>query len=152
MAIRNIRVDGDPILRKTSRNVEVVDDKIRGLIDDMIETMYDADGVGLAAPQVGILKRVIVIDIYDETGVKVLINPEILEVKGEQIEVEGCLSVPGKSGMVKRPEWVKATGLNQDGEQIIIEGEDLLAVALCHEIDHLNGILFTDKMIAEPKL
>lgn len=152
MAIRNIRLDGDSVLRKISRPVEVIDEKIDVLIEDMIETMYSADGVGLAAPQVGILKRVIVIDIYDETGVKVLINPEILEVKGEQIEVEGCLSVPGKSGMVKRPEYVKAKGLNELGEEVVIEGEGLLAVALCHEIDHLNGILFIDKMIPEPKL
>ncbi len=118
----------------------------------MIETMYEADGVGLAAPQVGILKRIIVIDIYDETGVKVMINPEIVDQKGEQLEVEGCLSVPGRSGMVKRPHWVKVEGLNEQGQPITIEGEDLLARALCHEIDHLNGVLFTDIMIEEPKL
>jgi len=152
MAIRTIRTDEDPVLRKKSRVVEDVNDKVRSLIEDMIETMYEADGVGLAAPQVGILKRIIVIDIYDETGVKVMINPEIVEEKGEQLEVEGCLSVPGRSGMVKRPHWVKAKGLNEQGEPITIEGEDLLARALCHEIDHLNGVLFTDIMIEEPKL
>lgn len=152
MAIRTIRTDEDPILRKNSRPVDEVTDKIKGLVDDMIETMYEADGVGLAAPQVGILKRIIVIDIYDDTGVKVLINPEIIEEEGEQMEVEGCLSVPGRSGVVKRPMRVVAKGLNEKGEAITIEGTDLLARALCHEIDHLNGILFTDLMVEEIKL
>lgn len=149
MAIRIIREDGDPVLRKQSRVVEQVDDKIKVLVDDMIETMYEADGVGLAAPQIGILKRIIVLDIYDDTGVKVLINPEILEAKGEQVEIEGCLSIPGESGMVKRPAYVKVTGLNRDGEQVTYEATELLARAFCHEIDHLNGVLFTDKVIDE---
>lgn len=152
MAIRTIRTDEDPVLRKNSRPVEEVNDKIKELINDMIETMYDADGVGLAAPQVGILKRVIVIDIYDDTGVKILVNPEIVEEEGEQLEVEGCLSVPGRSGVVKRPMRVVAKGLNEHGEAITIEGTELLARALCHEIDHLNGVLFTDLMIEEIKL
>jgi len=149
MAIRIIREDGDPVLRKQSRVVEQVDDKIKVLVDDMIETMYEADGVGLAAPQIGILKRIIVLDIYDDTGVKVLINPEILEAKGEQVEIEGCLSIPGESGMVKRPAYVKVTGLNRDGDQVTYEATELLARAFCHEIDHLNGVLFTDKVIDE---
>lgn len=149
MAIRIIREDGDPVLRKQSRVVEQVDDKIKVLVDDMIETMYEADGVGLAAPQIGILKRIIVLDIYDDTGVKVLINPEILEAKGEQVEIEGCLSIPGESGMVKRPAFVKVTGLNRDGDQVTYEATELLARAFCHEIDHLNGVLFTDKVINE---
>jgi peptide deformylase len=149
MALRTIRLDSDPILRKKSRLVEKYDEKIKILVDDMIETMYDADGVGLAAPQVGILKRILVIDIYDETGVKVLINPEIVDQKGEQIDVEGCLSIPGVSGTVKRPEYIKVKGYDQVGGLVTIEGEGLLARALCHEIDHLDGILFTDKIIEE---
>jgi peptide deformylase len=149
MALRTIRLDSDPILRKQSRQVETFDEKIKILVDDMIETMYDADGVGLAAPQIGILKRILVIDIYDDTGVKVLINPEILDQKGEQIDVEGCLSIPGVSGTVKRPEYIKVKGFDQEGKEIVIEGEGLLARALCHEIDHLDGILFTDKIIEE---
>lgn len=147
MAIRTIRTDEDPVLRKISKPVTNIDEKIKTLVADMIDTMYDADGVGLAAPQIGILKRVVVIDIYDETGVKVLINPEILEVSGEQCELEGCLSIPGKSGKVVRPTRVVAKGLNLEGEMYEIVGEGLLAVALCHEIDHLDGILYTDKVV-----
>lgn len=146
MAIRTIRTDDDPVLRKQSRVIDQVDAKLQGLIEDMIETMYDADGVGLAAPQVGILKRVVVIDIYDETGVKVLVNPEIISEEGEQEEVEGCLSLPGKAGVVKRPARVTVKALNEKGEAFTIEGTGLLARALCHEIDHLNGVLFTDKV------
>ncbi len=147
MAIRTIRTDEDPILRKKSRAVDQVDDKIRTLVEDMIETMYDADGVGLAAPQIGILKRIFVVDVYDETGVKVLINPEFIEQEGEQVEVEGCLSLPGKSGIVKRPEHVVIEALNEHGEKVRYEGTDLLARAFCHEFDHLEGVLFTDKVI-----
>jgi len=146
MAIRTIRTDEDPVLRKKARVIDQVDSKLQGLIEDMIETMYDADGVGLAAPQVGILKRVVVIDIYDETGVKVLVNPEIVSEEGEQEEVEGCLSLPGKAGVVKRPAKVTVKALNENGEAFTIEGTGLLARALCHEIDHLNGVLFTDKV------
>lgn len=152
MAIRTIRTDEDPVLRKKSRIVDEVTSKIDNLIGDMIDTMYEADGIGLAAVQVGILKRIIVIDLYDDEGVKVIINPEIIDEKGEQMEVEGCLSVPEKSGMVRRPMWVKVEGLDRKGEKIVIEGEGLMARALCHEIDHLNGVLFTDKTIEEPKL
>lgn len=147
MALREIRLDSDPILRKRSREVAEITDRIKVLVDDMIETMYDADGVGLAAPQIGILKRVIVVDIYDDTGVKVIINPEIVEQRGNYLDTEGCLSIPGTSGYVERPEYTKVKGLNQYGEEIVVEGEGLLSRALCHEIDHLNGILFTDKIV-----
>ncbi|MDK2918322.1 MAG: peptide deformylase [Candidatus Petromonas sp.] len=147
MAIRNIRKGNDPILRKTSKTVEIIDDKIIKLIDDMVETMYNADGVGLAAPQVGILKRIIVIDVGD--GIIELINPEILEQSGKQIDVEGCLSIPQVTGKVQRPKKVKVKGTDRNGKELIIEGEGLLARALYHEIDHLNGILFTDKIIEE---
>ncbi len=147
MAIRNIRKDNDPILRKTSKSINKIDKRIVELVEDMKETMYGADGVGLAAPQIGVLKRIIVIDIGD--GPIVIINPELLDQRGAQIEVEGCLSIPDVSGKVKRPEWVKVKGLNIEGEEIVVEGEDLLSIALCHEIDHLNGVLFTDKVIKE---
>lgn len=149
MAIRTIRTEEDPVLRKKSKAVDVFDDKLKTLVEDMIDTMYDADGVGLAAPQIGILKRVVVIDIYDETGVKILINPEIVSVEGEQCELEGCLSVPGKSGLVKRPTKVVAKGQNLNGDWIEVVGQDLLAVALCHEIDHLDGVLYIDKIVEE---
>ena len=144
MAIRNIRQVGDPILRKTSKEVKEVNDRIKVLLDDMAETMYDADGVGLAAPQVGILKRVVVIDIGEE--LIELINPEIIETSGEQIDEEGCLSVVGEAGNVRRPNYVKVRALNRNGETIELEGEELLARAFCHEIDHLDGILFVDKI------
>lgn len=146
MALRKIRLDGDEILRKKSKIVEKLDEKIKTLIEDMVETMYHADGVGLAAPQVGMLKRIIVIDVGDENGIIKLINPEIIEAEGKQVDEEGCLSVPQVRGMVERPEMVKVKALNEDGEEITLDGEGLLARALCHEIDHLNGILFTDKV------
>jgi peptide deformylase len=149
MALREIRKDSDPVLRKQSRLVDKIDDRIKTLVEDMIETMYEADGVGLAAPQVGILKRIIVIDLYDDTGVKVLINPEIVKQEGHYIDAEGCLSIPGVSGMVERPEITVVKGLNLEGQEITIEGEGLLSRALCHEIDHLNGVLFTDKVIED---
>lgn len=149
MAIRTIRTEEDPILRKKSRTVEVIDDKIKTLVEDMIDTMYDADGVGLAAPQIGILKRIAVIDVYDETGVKILINPEVIATEGEQCELEGCLSVPGKSGLVKRPTKTTVRAMDLSGKTFEITGEGLLAVALCHEIDHLDGILYTDKVVEE---
>lgn len=145
MAIRAIRKDSDEILRKTSRKVEIIDERILTLLDDMTETMRAAEGVGLAAPQVGVLRRVVVIDVGE--GLIELINPVIVYEKGEQFREEGCLSIPGKSGVVKRPEKVIVRALNRKGETFEIIGEDLLAVALCHEIDHLNGILFTDKAI-----
>lgn len=143
MALRNIRKLGDELLRKRSREVDGVNQRILTLLDDMVETMNSADGVGLAAPQVGILKRVVVIDVGE--GVIKLINPEIIEAEGSQYDVEGCLSVPGEQGEVERPNKVKVKGLNENGEEITIQGEGLLARALCHEIDHLDGILFVDK-------
>ncbi|WP_346869530.1 peptide deformylase [Clostridium sp. UBA5119] len=145
MALRNIRINEDPILRKISKVVKNIDERTQILIDDMLDTMYEANGVGLAAPQVGILKRVVIIDIGD--GPIILINPEIVEANGEVKDVEGCLSVPGKQGNVIRPQYVKVKAEDRDGNSIEIQGEDLLARALCHEIDHLNGILYTDKTV-----
>ena len=144
MAIRNIRKNGDPVLRKVSKVVTNFEDRTQILIDDMIETMNEAKGVGLAAPQVGILKRIVVIDIGE--GPIVLVNPEIVEAKGEVNEKEGCLSVPGKEGNVVRPEYVKVKAQDRRGNAIELEGEELLARAFCHEIDHLNGILYIDKL------
>lgn len=152
MAIRNIRIEGDPILRKTSKKVPQITDRIKILLDDMGETMYAADGVGLAAPQVGILKRVIVVDPRDEeTGLVKLVNPEIIEADGEQIGVEGCLSIPEFNGTVKRPEHVKVKYLDEDGKEKIWDAHGFPAVILSHEIDHLDGILFRDKYIDEVK-
>lgn len=145
MALRNIRINEDPILRKISKVVKNIDERTQILIDDMLDTMYESNGVGLAAPQVGILKRVVVIDIGD--GPIILINPEIVEANGEVKDVEGCLSVPGKQGNVIRPQYVKVKAEDRDGNSIEIQGDDLLARALCHEIDHLNGILYTDKTV-----
>lgn len=145
MAIRNIRKDGDEVLRKKSREVEVINEKIITLLKDMAETMQNADGVGLAAPQVGILKRVIVINTGD--NLIELINPRIIEQSGEQVEIEGCLSIPGIFGEVRRPAQVKVEALNAKGEKFVIEGRELLARVLCHEIDHLDGILYKDKAI-----
>lgn len=133
---------GDECLRKVCKVVPEVNLRTKILIKDMFDTMYDANGVGLAAPQVGILKRIVVIDCGDAPYV--LINPEILERSGEQTGYEGCLSIPGKSGMVTRPQYVKVKALNQRGEEYILEGEDLLARAICHECDHLEGILYAD--------
>ena len=144
MAIRNIRKLGDDILRKKSRRVEKIDDKIVELLDDMAETMYKSDGVGLAAPQVGILKRIVVIDVGD--GLLELINPEITDFSGNVKDIEGCLSVPGKYGYVVRPQKVTVTALDRFGNKRIITGEGMLAKALCHEIDHLDGIMFVDKV------
>jgi len=145
MAIRTIKIDGDEILRKKSRPVNEITDRIRTMIDDMAETMYESRGVGLAAPQVGILKRIVVIDIGE--GLIELINPEIVATEGQQEEMEGCLSVPDVWGIVKRPQKVTVKALNKNGDEIVIVGENILAIALAHEIDHLDGILFTDKVI-----
>lgn len=145
MAVREIRKDGDEVLRKVCRKVEVIDDRILTLLDDMKETMYKAEGVGLAASQVGVLRRVVVIDIGD--GPIELINPVIVYESGEQLEEEGCLSVPGIRGQVKRPAKVIVRAMNRKGETFELGGEELLAIACCHEIDHLNGVLFTDKAI-----
>lgn len=145
MAIREIRKKGDDILRKKSKPVVQVNDRVKELIDDMLETMYAADGVGLAAPQVGILKRICVIDVGE--GPIVLINPEKIKETGSQYEIEGCLSVPGVYGEVKRPAKVMVKALNEKGEEITIEGEGFLARAMSHEMDHLDGVLFEDKVI-----
>jgi peptide deformylase len=145
MAIRNIRKDGDEILRKRSREVDQITPKIRMLLKDMVDTLYKADGAGLAAPQVGVLKRIILVDVG--TGLYQLINPVLKSQSGEQCVNEGCLSVPGIWGEVKRPAQVVVEALDPDGEKIVVEGEGLLAQALCHEIDHLDGILFKDKVI-----
>ncbi len=149
MAIRTLFTipDDNEFLRKKCREVTVIDDRIKTLLDDMKDTMYEANGVGLAAPQVGILRRIVVIDVGD--GLIELFNPVIVYKKGEQINPEGCLSVPGRSGTVSRPEKVKVRALNREGKEIMIDGEGLLAIALCHEIDHLDGTLYIDKMIAE---
>ena len=145
MAIRNIVKEGDEILRKKSRVVVKFDERLHTLLDDMAQTMYEAHGVGLAAPQVGILKRVVVIDVGD--GLIELVNPVIVEAKGENEGSEGCLSVPGEWGIVVRPSKVKVKAQNRYGEEIILKGTDLLARAFCHEIDHLEGILFKDLAI-----
>ena len=144
MALRNIRKFDDDILRKKSRIINEIDDRIITLIKDMQETMYDAQGVGLAAPQVGVLKKIFVIDIYDGTGIKVFINPEILETSGEVIDIEGCLSLPGEQDEVKRPQKVKVKATNINGEEFVLEADGLLARAVCHENDHLYGVLFKD--------
>ena len=140
MAIRKIRELGDEVLTKKCKEVTKMTLRTKVLINDMLDTMYEAMGVGLAAPQVGILKRIVVIDVGE--GPIVLINPEILETSGEQTGEEGCLSVPGKSGLVTRPNHVKVKALNEDMEEIELEGEGLLASAFCHEIDHLDGKMY----------
>jgi peptide deformylase len=145
MAIRTIRTYGDDILRKKSRVIDEINPRILLLIKDMKETMYHSKGVGLAAPQVGILKRVAVIDVGN--GPMTIINPKILEIQGSHIANEGCLSIPGTQKNVDRPEKVTVKALNENGEEIIIVGEGLLARALCHEIDHLDGVLFIDKAL-----
>ena len=147
MAIRNIRQEGDEILKKRSKEVEVVDDKIRELMNDMVETMHKYDGVGLAAVQVGILKRIIVIDLYDEKPILKLANPVILKTKGTQKVEEGCLSFPNKFVQVERPNEVTVEAINENGDKVKITGTGLLAQALLHEIDHLNGIVLTDVML-----
>ena len=144
MALRKIREIGDPILNKTCKEVKEITDRTKDLIDDMFETMYEAQGVGLAAPQVGILKRIVVIDCGDDP--LLLINPEVLETSGEQTGQEGCLSVPGKAGIVTRPNYAKVKAYNEDMEEFIVEGEELLARALLHEIDHLDGHLYVEKV------
>lgn len=143
MAIRNIRTDGDEILRKKCKPVEKMTDRLNTLIDDMFDTMYAANGVGLAAPQVGILKRIVVIDVMDDNPLA-LINPVIVEADGEQEGEEGCLSLPGLSGNVKRPNHVICKALDRNMNEITVEGEALLARAICHELDHLDGILYKD--------
>lgn len=144
MAIRKIRELGDGLLRKKSREVTNVSERTATLIDDMLETMYDADGVGLAAPQVGVLKRIVVIDIGE--GPLVFINPVIIKQEGEQKGQEGCLSVPGKAGIVTRPEYVRVRAFNENMDEFELDAHDLLARAICHETDHLDGIMYVDKV------
>ena len=147
MALRTIRVEGDSVLTKISRPVEKMTPRIHDLIEDMLDTMYDAMGVGLAAPQVGILKRIVVIDVGE--GPIVLINPEILETSGEQTGYEGCLSVPGMAGQVTRPNYVKVKALDEDMNEVEYEGEGLLARAFCHELDNLDGHMYTELVEGE---
>ena len=143
MALRNIREFGDPILNQRAKEVREMTPNLRALIEDMVETMRHANGVGLAAPQVGVLKRLVVIE-CEEGELHILINPEIVEQDGEQTGYEGCLSVPGKTGIVTRPNHVKVKALNETMEPVTVEGEELLARALCHELDHLDGHLYTE--------
>ncbi|MBG0765338.1 MAG: peptide deformylase [Tissierellales bacterium] len=150
MALRNLRLEGDEILRKQSREIKNINERIKILADDMIETMKENDGIGLAAPQVGILKRIIVVDIGQ--GPLIMVNPDILEKDGEQIINEGCLSVPNKNGNVKRPEKLKVTYTDLEGDKHTIKTEGLLSVVISHEVDHLNGVLFIDKVIEEDEI
>ena len=145
MAIRNVRKLGDETLETVCRPVKKMTDHLGELIDDMLDTMYEANGVGLAAPQVGVLRRIVVIDVTGEDP-HVLINPEIIETEGEQRSYEGCLSVPGKMGIVTRPARVKVKALDKDMNEYVLEGEELLARAICHEVDHLDGIMYTTKV------
>lgn len=145
MAILNIVKEGDPLLRKKCRPVTEVTPRILTLLDDMKETLIEANGAGLAAPQVGILRRIALVDLGEE--IVELINPEIVETEGEQEEVEGCLSIPDVWGITKRPAWVKVKAMNRSGEEFEVEGEGLNARCLCHEIDHLDGHLFTDNVV-----
>lgn len=148
MALRNIREMGDPVLNKVSKEVKEITNRTRDLIEDMFDTMYEADGVGLAAPQVGILKRIVVIDATGEDPI-LLINPVILETSGEQTGHEGCLSVPGKTGIVTRPNYVKVKAYNIDLQPFELEGTELLARAICHELEHLEGHLYVEKVEGE---
>lgn len=150
MALRKIRLSDDPILRKKSKEIGEVTDRIEVLLEDMVETMDDADGIGLAAPQIGVLRRAIVVDIGE--GPMKILNPVIVDQEGEEIDIEGCLSVPGRSGTVKRPEKITVKYIDIEGKDQEIEGEGLLARAICHEIDHLEGILYIDKMIEEVEI
>lgn len=145
MAIRNIREIGDPVLNKKCKEVKELTDRAKELIGDMFETMYESEGVGLAAPQVGILKRIVVIDVTGEDPI-LLINPVILETSGEQTGYEGCLSVPGKSGIVTRPNYVKVQAYNENMERYELEGTELLARAICHELEHLDGHLYVERV------
>lgn len=150
MAIRQIREYGDDILEKPCKDVKEMTPRLKELVDDMLETMYEAGGVGLAAPQVGVLKKIIVIDVSSEGDEPlVFVNPELLESDGEQEGYEGCLSLPGKSGIVKRPNYVKVKAFDRDMQPFELEGEELLARAICHELDHLDGIMYVEKMEGE---
>lgn len=144
MALRTIRIQGDPVLEKKCREIKEITPKISELIEDMLDTMYEANGVGLAGPQVGVLKRIVVIDIGE--GPVVMINPVIVEASGEQTGDEGCLSLPGKAGLVTRPNYVKARAFDENMEEYEIEGTELMARAICHELDHLDGHMYTEKV------
>ncbi len=148
MAIRNIREYGDEVLEKTCKEIKEMTPRLRELIEDMLDTMYEANGVGLAAPQVGVLKRVVVIDVTGEDPY-ILINPRIVEQSGEQTGSEGCLSLPGKNGIVTRPNYVKAVALDINMKPIEVEGTELLARAICHELDHLDGHMYVEKVEGE---
>ena len=143
MAVRVIRLDSDPILRKKSRHIDEINDRTLELLDDLVDTMVEAEGVGLAAPQIGVLRRAVVVDVGD--GPIKMVNPVIVSDEGEEIQPEGCLSVPGYSGLVERPLKISVKYTDEKGEEVILEAEELLARAICHEIDHLEGILYTDK-------
>ena len=147
MAIRTMRLEKDEILRKKSKEVEKIDEKIQTLIDDMIETMYKYNGVGLSAVQVGVLKRVVVIEIEDGEGARVFINPKITQTKGEHEVEEGCLSFPNQYAKVVRPKELTVEALDRDGKKFTLKAKDLLAQAIAHEVDHLEGVVFTDRMI-----
>ncbi len=147
MALRQIRVYGDDILTKQCREVKEMTPRLKELVQDMLETMYDAEGVGLAAPQVGVLRQIVVVDVGD--GPIILVNPRITEQDGEQEGMEGCLSVPGKLGKVTRPNHVVVEALDEDMNPVRVEGEELLARALCHELDHLEGVVYTSKVEGE---
>ena len=150
MALRTIREYGDDVLAKECRAVKEITPRVCELVQDMLDTMYEANGVGLAAPQVGVLKRIVVIDVSPEADQPlIMINPEILETDGEQTGYEGCLSLPGKSGVVTRPNYVKAKATDLDGNEYIVEGEELLARAICHELDHLDGHMYVEKVEGE---
>ena len=148
MALRNLVLEGDPLLRKTSRPVEEITPRIIKLLDDMADTMYfEGRGIGIAAPQVGVLRRVFIVDVGDEHGLIEFINPEITYREGSQVGSEGCLSVPGKTCEVERPSHIKVKALDRNGNEFELEADDLLARCICHENDHLNGILFIDKSV-----
>ena len=149
MATRIIRTDDDPILRKKSRTIDVFDDRLKVLAEDMVETMHQADGVGLAAPQIGILKRIIVVDLYNDEGPMIFVNPEISNAEGCEVAEEGCLSLPGRHGLVERPEFLILKYQDLEGNHNQLKAEGLLARILCHEVDHLDGILYIDRQILE---
>lgn len=148
MAIREVRIEGDPLLRKKSRNIDEINERILVLLEDMVDTMYEKDGIGLAAPQVGVLRRAVVIDMRDDSGVYKMINPVIIE-KSEKgrIDVEGCLSVPERQGYVERPEYVVVVYLDEKGEKNQLRAEGYFATCICHELDHLDGVLYIDREI-----
>ncbi len=145
MALRKIREMGDSVLNKVCKSVDAMTERTSILIDDMLDTMYEAEGVGLAAPQVGVLKRIVVVDVDDGNGPYILINPRVIEMDGQQADYEGCLSIPGKVGKVTRAQYVKVLALDRDMKPIEVVGTDLLARAFLHEIDHLDGILYAEK-------